>query len=74
MPDYNFPDKDDPDFSDKLSLALKDLFDKADSNVKNFSPISSPEEGLQIGSIWFDETDEKLKVNTSSGVKVLKYE
>jgi hypothetical protein len=74
MPEFNLPDKDDPDFNNKVVSLLDQLFNTSESNIKNLDPIKDPEEGLQIGSMWFDETLEKIKVNTSTGIKVLKYE
>lgn len=71
---YNFPDKDDPQFADKMVDLVNQLFDVANSPIKNFIPISPPEGTKQQGDIWFDSSDEKLKVNTSTGVKILKYE
>jgi len=74
MPNFNFPDKNDPDFADKMVNLVKELFEKNDSGIKSNPPITVPTEGLQIGSMYFDKNEEKIKVNTSSGIKTLKYE
>lgn len=74
MPQFNIPSPDDPDYKSKVHTLLKELYESQDRNVKDFTPIKTPEEGLQIGSIWFDSAEHKFKVNTPDGVKTLKYE
>lgn len=71
---YNIPDKSDPQFADKLVDMIRILFENADKEVKNFTPFSGTPEDKQHGDIWFDSTENKLKINTSEGVKTLKYE
>lgn len=71
---YNFPDKDDPQFADKVVDLLRVLFDKSDAPARNFSPSQTPVDLRQIGDQYFDSSDEKMKVVTSSGIKILKYE
>lgn len=74
MPNFNYPDPSDPKFNDKIVDLLQQLFDSKESPIQNFTPIDQPEEGTQVGSIWYDTTDDKFKVMTSSGIKILKYE
>lgn len=74
MPNYNFPDKDDPDFADKLVLAIQDLFDQNEGKVKQLPPISNPEEGLQVGAMWYDIDSDTVKVNTPTGIKTITFD
>jgi len=72
--EFNLPDQDDPDFANKLIASIQQLFEGTEGNIQNFTPISDPEEGTQVGSLWFDGNSGKFKVQTSNGVKILKYE
>jgi hypothetical protein len=72
--EFNLPNPGDPDYDSKVIGALQTLFDTADRQSKNFPPITTPEDGKQVGDIWFDEATGKLNVYTDSGVKVVKYE
>jgi len=73
MQNFNFPTPDDPNFNQKVLELLKNLFDKSDKKTLDLSPIITPQEGNQIGTIWFDSSDETIKVNTSIGVKTVQY-
>lgn len=74
MPDFNIPDPSDPDFSSKMSRLMRSVYDVLEKDTKDFKPIEDPEEGLQVGSVWFDTNTGKLKINTSAGVKTLQFE
>lgn len=74
MPKFNLPNKEDPDFQDKLIQLIKDLFEQNESSIKNFIPITAPEEGLQVGSMYFDTEAQKFKVNTSTGIKTISFD
>lgn len=71
---YNFPEKDDPRFGDKVVDMLRHLFDLAGKDIKNLKPISTPDGTKQVGDFWFDSSDGKIKVNTEAGIKTIKYE
>lgn len=72
--EFNLPDKDDPDFADKVVGLIRQLFEGSEKSIQNFTPISDPEEGTQIGSVWFDINSGKFKAMTADGIKILKYE
>lgn len=74
MPKFNLPDPKDENFNQKIVDLLTELFDDGESDVHNFRPIATPTEGLQIGSVWFDSSDGKLKANTSAGVKTFTFD
>ncbi len=74
MPNFNIPDPNDPNFADKFVQLMKDLFEQNEAKVKNFPPITNPEEGLQIGSVYFDEQTQTLKCNTSTGVRTISFD
>lgn len=71
---YNIPDEKDPLFGKKIADLVRQLFESQDSDTKTFKPISTPDGTKQLGEIWFDSTDGKFKVNTTSGIKTIKYE
>lgn len=74
MPQFNLPTEDDPQFNTKIIDLLNELFDRAEADTKDFKPISAPTEGTQVGSMYYDTADDKIKVVTPSGVKIVKYE
>ena len=72
---YNIPDKNDPQWGHKVTDLIRTLFESADNPIKNLQPLNKPpDEGVQIGDIWYDNVEHKLKVNTVSGVKTVKFE
>jgi hypothetical protein len=71
---YNFPDKDDPDFSNKVVDLIKQLFESQESPTKKFEPITAPEDSQEVGTIYFDRTQGKFKVVTEDGTKTLQFE
>lgn len=72
--EFNLPDKDDPDFADKVVGLIRQLFEGSEKNIQNFTPISNPEEGTQIGSMWYDRDSDKITVVTPSGIRTLKFD
>lgn len=71
--EFNLPDKNDPQFADKLVNMIRSLFEDSSKQIQNFTPISTPEEGTQIGSVWYDKDTHELKVSTANGIKTLQY-
>ena len=74
MPEFNLPDPKAADFNEKVVQLLQQLFDSAESSTKNYSPIDTPEDGLQVGTTWVDASDGKMRVNTSAGIKIVQFE
>ena len=72
--EFNLPNPGDADFESKVVNALRLLFEELDRQAKNFPPINTPEDGKQVGDVWYDETSGKLNVYTAAGVMVVKYE
>ena len=72
--EFNLPNPGDPDFESKIVNALRILFEEADRQSKNFPPINTPEDGNQVGDVWYDEATGKLNVYTDAGVQIVKYE
>lgn len=71
---YNLPDKDDPEYRGKVVDLLRTLFDQTGGDKKNFIPVKNPDENLQVGDVWYNSEDNKMRVNTPDGVKIIKYE
>lgn len=69
MPEFNIPDDIDP----RLKTLLGSIFDKLEKDTLDLKPVSTPQEGLQVGSIWYDESDNTVKVNTPNGVRTLQF-
>lgn len=77
MPDkqkYNLPSVDDPAYKEKVGDLLKFLLDQHEKQAKNLEPIKTPDENKQVGDYWLDSTTGKIMVNTTEGVKIVKYE
>jgi hypothetical protein len=66
LQEFNLPDKDDPDFADKMVSLVRQLFEKGEKGIQDFTPIEDPDQGTQIGSVWFDTVSQKLKVKTTN--------
>ena len=71
---FNIPDKLDPEHAGKISELVRQLFELQGRDVKNLKPIETPDGTKQIGDMWYDAFDNKLRVNTPDGVKIVKYE
>lgn len=74
MPEFNFPNEDDPSFNKKVISMLKQLFEKVESQTKFLDPITTPTDPTPVGTNWLDSSDHKLRVMTPDGIKVVKYE
>lgn len=72
--EYALPEKDDPQFQEKLLIALRNITDELNRPARTFTPIKPPEDGNQHGDVFFDTNDNKLKVVTPNGTQVVKYE
>lgn len=74
MPNLNIPEPDDPNFNSKIVALLKDLFQQVEGQVQHLPPTDDPDDAQQEGTIWFSESEQKVKVVTATGVKILKFE
>lgn len=72
--EYALPEKDDPDFQEKLLIALRGIVDDINRPSKNFTPIKLPEDGNQHGDMFYDSEENKLKVITPEGVRVVTFD
>jgi len=69
--EFNLPDRDDPDFGEKVVQAIKLLYEEGDKHSKNFTPISEPLDGNQVGDVFFDQDSGKLRIVTDDGIKTV---
>jgi hypothetical protein len=72
--EFNLPNKDDPDFADKLVSSIQRLFESSESSIKALTPLNSDPDNSSVGDIWFDRASGKVKVMTDEGIKTLKFE
>jgi len=71
---FNLPDPKDDLFNDKMVEVMRQVIEKSNKQTLDMQPVTTPKEQLQIGSIYFDSVDHKLKIITKDGTKVVKYE
>lgn len=74
MPEFNVPAPNDPNFNEKVVNLLSRIFEQLEKITRDYKPIQDPEDALQVGSSWFNESENKIKINTSEGVKTIQYE
>jgi glycerophosphoryl diester phosphodiesterase len=75
MPKFNVPDKNDPQFREKIISLLEEIFTRLETNITNFPPIDAPQDALQAGDLWFDKATGKLYIRKPDETNgILKYE
>jgi hypothetical protein len=73
MPEYNYPNPDDPDFNRLIVDLIRQAFEKIEAEIQQFKPIDSPDQPKD-GQMFYDGSTNKLKFVTPNGVQTLKYE